>query len=278
MKRIYVLLIAFFFLGSCSEHMPMIGCLTCGNDPKDPEPEDRNVIIEEFTGVRCVQCPAGSAEIQRLKSIHGERLIAVSIHAGSWANPYNQSQYNFKTDEGEQLLGFLGIPDGFPTGVIDRKLFPGQPDLQLETAGIWSGIIGEELERDANIKLEIENDWNESDRTLKVNVLGTALENIIEEVKLTILITEDGIIDTQIVPNDGIIDDYEHNHVLRKTLTAFDGDKIAESFDLGATFSEEYSFSLPNEWNAENCNVVAFVHVSQSSKQVLQAIEKHLTD
>ena len=279
-RSFYTLIFALFFLISCQENLPMINCLSCPNDNSGDEirPEDRRVLIEEFTGVRCVQCPGGSLEIQRLQEQYGERLIAVSMHAGNLSAPYNQSQYDFRTDEGTSLLNFLGIPEGVPTAVINRKLFPGQSDLQLESSGVWSGRVVTELEDDAIVVLDINNNWNPDNRLLKVSVTGGAAERIAEEVKITVLITESNIVDTQVVPGDGIIDDYVHNHVLRKTLTAFDGDKLVTSLNSGETFAEEFSYFLPEEWKAENCNVIAFVHLAGSDKLVLQAIEKHLVE
>jgi hypothetical protein len=258
--------------------MPMIGCLSCPDGDDEILPEDRRVLIEEFTGVRCVQCPAGSAEILNLQEQYGERLIAISIHAGSLANPYNQSQYNFRTDEGEDLLNFFATPDGFPTAVINRKLFPGQPDLQLESAAVWAGRISSELEIDAVVTLNLQNNWNPDSRLMEVSVTGGAAERISEVVKITVVITENNITDTQIVPIDGIIDDYVHNHVLRKSLTAFDGDILANSLDADESFAKNFTFTLPNEWKAENCSVIAFVHLAGTNKLVLQATEKHLIE
>ncbi|MDV7402453.1 hypothetical protein RZS08_64120, partial [Arthrospira platensis SPKY1] len=65
------------------------------------------MLIEEFTGVRCVQCPAGSADIETYLAIHGEQLIAVSIHAGGFSFPFDESVHDFRTEEGEALNSFL---------------------------------------------------------------------------------------------------------------------------------------------------------------------------
>src|ERR1700741_1300369 len=90
-----------------------------------PELGDRKVLIEEFTGVRCVNCPDGSAEIENLLSLYGGNLVAVSIHSGFFSDPYPDNLYDFRTPEGDQLLNYLGQPLGYPTAVIDRKLFNG---------------------------------------------------------------------------------------------------------------------------------------------------------
>ena len=278
MKSIlYTLLFSMLFLSACEENMPEIACLTCGNDTVILEPQDRVVLIEEFTGVRCVNCPQGSAEIKNLLSIHGERLVAVSIHAGFFAEKYPQSQYDFSTTEGDALENFLGLPEGYPTGVINRKLFSSESDLQLEGASSWAGYIFQELEEEAVVSLDVENTWNETNRQLTVDVGGGAFDEIPEQVRLTVFITESKIIDPQLTP-EGIKNDYEHNHVLRKTLTAFDGDVIAASMNSGDLIDESFVYTLPNDWVVENCNVIAFVHLSDSGKLVLQATEKHIID
>lgn len=259
--------------------MPPVNCLSCGDDDMVVlTPQNKRVLIEEFSGVRCVQCPAGSLEIQNLQAIYGERLVAVSIHAGSLAAPYNQSQFDLRTEEGEDLLNFLGIPEGFPTGVINRKLFPGQPDLQLETAVAWAGHIASEMEETAPVALEIDHTWNLPDRRLTMRIFTQAFENIDQALKLSVFITESKIIDTQIVPGDGIIDDYEHNHVLRKSLTAFDGDRIADTLPAGELIAKEFNFTLPANWKAEDCHLIAFVHLAGNDKAVLQAAEKLLIE
>ena len=100
-KLISFLLLALLITSACEEIQPVIDCLSCEDDgpPIVIDPQDRKVLIEEFTGVRCVNCPAGSAEIQNLLSVYGEQLIAISIHAGFYANPYPENQYPYDYEE-----------------------------------------------------------------------------------------------------------------------------------------------------------------------------------
>jgi hypothetical protein len=276
-KIVFLLIVTILFTSACKENMPEIACLSCDDGPPIIiEPQDRRVIIEEFTGVRCVNCPAGSAEIENLLSVYGERLIAVSVHAGFYANPYPESQYDFSTPEGDDIETFLGTPVGYPTSVIDRKLFGTEPDLQLEGTASWGGYVAEELISDVKITLEVDNQWESSNRKLTVGIVGGTIEAINEEVRLTIMITESDIIDTQLTPA-GKDNDYVHKHVLRKTITASNGDVVASSLGVGEFVNEEYTFTLPNDWVADNCTVVAFFHNGTTNKEVLQAAEKHVT-
>ena len=49
----------------------------------EPAHVARAVLIEDFTGQRCVNCPNAVAEIERLQEAYGEEnVIAVGIHSG----------------------------------------------------------------------------------------------------------------------------------------------------------------------------------------------------
>ena len=64
----------------------------------------KNVLIEDFTGQHCVNCPKAADEIQRMQadSTIGEHVIAVSIHGGSMSKHDSEtSGLGLATDEGE---------------------------------------------------------------------------------------------------------------------------------------------------------------------------------
>jgi hypothetical protein len=43
-------------------------------------PEAKHVVIEEFTGVRCPNCPQGHQIISAIKAANPEKVVAVSFH------------------------------------------------------------------------------------------------------------------------------------------------------------------------------------------------------
>ena len=52
-------------------------------------------------------------------------------------------------------------------------------------------------------------------------------------------------------------------------LTKFDGEALT-ALVKGASVSKIFSFNVPQNWVAENCRLVAFVHKGGSEKDVLQ--------
>lgn len=265
------LLLAFTF-SSCEEVAPVID--PCGGDPGGPMtgPQQKQVLIEEFTGVRCVNCPAGSEAIEALLNIHGERLIAVSIHAGFFAVPYPESNAELETETGSSILSLLGEPLGFPTAVVNRKQFAGEENRQIGQSS-WPGFIAQELELPTEISIELEPSFNDATGELDVDVTLHAEQNIdAPDVRLTLLITESNISDPQLTPA-GTNLEYTHKHVLRTAITAFDGDQLTESLAQGSMVERSYSITLDDLWKPEDCSVVAFVHQGGGTLDVIQAHE-----
>ncbi len=273
-------LVLFFLvltLVACTENKPIIPCLSCDGStviPPNPEIIVKKVLMEEFTGVRCVNCPQAKLEIDNLQSenLFGENFIAVSYHAGFFSRPYNQSKNDYRTEQGDVIIEFLDQPIGFPSGVINRKLFSGEADLQIEAFATWGGFVGQELEEAAIMSLDLETTYNTTNRILNVSVGITPTQNISDDLNLSILITEDDIVDVQLTP-DGIVDEYAQTHVFRTMITNTLGDPISDALVANQSNSDIYSFTLPNEWVAKNCKVVAFVHHATAQKEVLQVEE-----
>lgn len=277
-KYILLLVSAISLFSACEEISPEVTGAKDGEVIISPvEDQKRQAIIEEFTGVKCVQCPAGSATIQDLLAIHSEQLVAVSIHAGGFSPPYPSSLYDFRTDEGNQLINYLGQPIGFPSAVVNRKLFQNQFDLQLDQ-GDWAGFIASELEIAPKVRINIEPEFDAGSRELNAKVTLYVDEAISDpDVRLSIMITESEIQDLQITPNGPVVD-YTHRHVLRDMLTNYDGDRITETLSAGAIIEKDFSFTMPAGWKEENCEIVAFVSLEGASKDVLQAHQVHVIE
>jgi hypothetical protein len=268
------------WLLGCTEIPPVISPLMDkpgdSIDTVDPGDQYRVVLIEEFSGVRCVNCPAGSAAIKSLRALHKGRVAVLSIHAGFFARKYPESQYDFRTPEGDRLLSFLGEPLGYPTAVINRRHFPNETGLQLGQAK-WAGYVADELRAAPKVGISCEKNYDPSTRQLRLMARVEILEDLPSpaELRLSVAITEDGIVDHQLTPA-GQKADYVHDHVLRYMLSNFDGNPLSGDLNAGTSVSRSYSLVLPPVWNADNCRLVVFAHYGAERKEVLQAWEEAL--
>ncbi|MEO5905672.1 MAG: Omp28-related outer membrane protein [Saprospiraceae bacterium] len=262
----------------------LIAIVGCDEQKRVIEPfipaGNRIVLLEEFTGKGCTNCPKGSREIENLLTLFPNNLVAVSIHAGFFANPqfFPIGQYDFRTEEGEILFDYLGPNLGYPSGVVNR--IPISGNMQIG-ANAWASAISNEIQKAPAIELTIIKSFDPVSRALTVTVGGIAKEPVAGNIQLSIMLTESGVIDAQddAEATPHIVPDYEHKHLLRDMMTPVHGAPILTSISTGQTFSETFSVTLDPSWVAENMEIIAFVsRVEGSDFPVLQVVSAHVTE
>ena len=70
-------------------------------------PQNRKVILEEFTGINCVYCPQGHAIANTLKAANPNNFFAINVHVGGYATP-GPGQPDFRTPFGSAIAGQIG--------------------------------------------------------------------------------------------------------------------------------------------------------------------------
>ena len=109
MKKI--LLISSLFLGGAAMSQTYVSTT----------PENKNVVLEEFTGIHCTYCPDGHKKAQQLKDNNPGDVILVNVHTGGYATPGN-GEPDFRTSFGSGL-GNQSDLTGYPAGTVNRKVF-----------------------------------------------------------------------------------------------------------------------------------------------------------
>ena len=145
-------------------------------------------------------------------------------------------------------------------------------------------LVGDGTEKENLMNINVENEYNSDTRALTVKATVVPLQNFpsTEKLHISVMVLENGIIDAQEDPTH-IIEDYEHNHVLRTMLTDFKGDPINEDLSENEVVEFIYNFTIPIAeegkiwWNPENMDIVVFVNaVNGERKDVIQAAEAHV--
>ncbi len=272
MEKVIFICLLLLTLSACEKNPPEYSLIK-------PTESDRKVLVEEFSGALCPNCPQGTQDLENLKSIYKDNLIIVTIHAGDFAFPYPESKYDFTTDAGNELLKFLGNPLGYPSSVINRVK---QGQSFQSFASKWASLIANELEKPAIINLSMQLDYDQDTRFLAVKVTALPLVEITEGLNLSVLIKESSIIDPQAdrAAASGVVIEYAHKDVLRMMLSAPAGDLLTIAAEAFVPYEKSYAFTLPPEdgwWRANNCEVVAFVSLASSSIEIIQAHSESVT-
>ncbi len=240
---------------------------------------DRVVLLEEFTGKGCTNCPKGSREIDNLLLRYPDNLIAVSIHAGFFADPefFPLGTYDLRAPQSAFLIGYLGPIFGYPSGSVNRSFFGGDLQIGLQQ---WASAISSEIQVPPSIEVNIAKSYNEETRKLTVNVSGIGKIAESGDVRLSVMLTESGIVDAQDdFEAGGIVQDYVHKHVLRDMLTPSAGETLFKDITAGKTFNREYTTTINSAWVADAMEIIAFISLANgSSYPILQASSAHVTE
>jgi thiol-disulfide isomerase/thioredoxin len=135
-KSIIFSVLMIIALSSCDQIKPPYE--QTNNQPIDPT--TKNVLLEEYTGFRCGNCPAAAEESHRIKAKYGNKVVVLAIHVGQLAMPVPQHKYDFRTSIGNTLDEFykIGSVLGTPNGLIDRSPYNSNPVLDYHT---WEAAV-----------------------------------------------------------------------------------------------------------------------------------------
>lgn len=246
------------------------------NDNNDSNEVIQKVLLEEFTGHQCPNCPEGSALAKQLKNLYDDSFIIIAYHAGWFAKTSSNFTTDFTTPVGDQLYETFGIQSN-PSGLINRRddLTDGT-DLVLGSTQ-WSSAAAAAIEEEPKLKLSISHTYNSSNKSLSVTVNATTLAET-NPLLISVFITEDGIISPQKTPSDdpnanedGVISDYVHSNVFRTSLNGAWGTKIfKDGADVNQTASVTENGTIDNNWVESNIKIVCFAYEEESGS-IIQA-------
>lgn len=228
---------------------------------------ERAVLIEDFTGQNCVNCPAAHEVIELLVDQYGDKVIPVSIHCGGFGVSVDLTRYpnyiGLMEAEGTELNDRYHITE-WPKGVIDGQGGAVNPDE-------WAARVREDLSKPSTVNIEVEAVYNPLNN--KVDISSTFHPTADFDGRISIWVTESDIVAFQRDKDKGRIPDYVHNNVFRATLTGIEGERYKLKANIYAT--DERSFEVidsdKQKWNPDNLAVVVFLSDEQGVVQAAKA-------
>ncbi len=224
----------------------------------EPAEVNRTVLIEDFTGQKCVNCPNATNAIHDIQEAYGEEtVIAVAIHCG----PFGLAS-GLMTDLGQTYWNhWFSDTQGQPVAKINRG-------AANDEYSQWASVVSNELKKTTDVSLDLSTSYDDTKREVSIDI--SALGKVGVKEKLQIWVIEDGIVAAQKQPDGSTNKQYVHNHVLREAINGDWGEDI--------TFTEtplplHRTFVLNEKYVAENCAIVAFTY---SDNGVSQAIIKKI--
>ena len=272
MKKTTILIYMLSLLGACApiakdDYLIEVDTNVPGDDGGDTETPVyyKSVLIEDFTGQACVNCPDAADVIDGLRDAYGDKIVPVAIHCNPMGFAGNAKNLGLMTELGKAYGEYWGVATQ-PVGLVNRV-------GGLSDRSQWLTAVAAELSQETPLALALDNTYDEETQTACIKVELKA--NAAVTGKLQVWLVEDGITAMQKTPQSGSGYDrtYVHNHVFRAAVNGAWGDAV--SVLPGQAQVVEYTFALTAanhqayqpDYVPGNCAAVAFVYGSDGVVQ-----------
>lgn len=246
---------------------------------------ERVPVIEEFTGLSCVNCPFMAYYLDKALEKYGPDHIYVSHHAGFQDDKLTMS-------EDKALLYLFGGDNTYnPAVMYDRRVLSGNAVPVISAKEAASEPYTQCLEEamaypaKANVMLDVTTEGNNVACRVHGKV-AKAMLNVAQNIHLSVYLVEDGIKSEGDYRQNGVsanvaedapgdmVERFRHNGLIRIAFTGQLGDKIEvdEKGYFDVTFTKGYirpmgtavdSYQdavLLSDWVKDNMRAVAIVH------------------
>lgn len=252
---------------------------------------NRNILLEDYTGHNCPNCPAAATAAADLESANPGRVFVASIHAGpggltsfqnlaadcgTAANPTNKYCTVFYNDESlaygtefQSGFGFIGNP----AGNISRITFGSDMFFSYTE---WPTYVSQTLtENNLKINLQAHTNYYPETNGLFLHVEAEFLEDLTSDYNLVVYVIENEIIDYQNNMSTPV-PDYHHHNTFRGCIDQQAwGQSIPGEHQTGEKSYFDYSYALPSGQNNTEFHLLIYVY-DVATYEILQVIKKEI--
>lgn len=247
----------------------------------DTVPQNKNVILEEFTGIHCVFCPDGHVIAQNIKNMYPDDAFVLNLHTGGYAIP-SQGEPDFRVLENDSIAAISNLA-GYPAGTVNRHQFPmTQGGGTAMGRGDWVDAASEILASPSyvNVSMIMEHDTINEALVIQVGVYYTDSTPVdgfgfSPSNNLNVVLTQDSVAGPQTGAsqfNPGAIINgpwqptYSHQHMVRAYVTPQWGDPVTyfQQTLPGFFMMKQYVYEIPAFINdiafvVDHIEAVAFI-------------------
>lgn len=259
-----------------------------------PVAEPKNVLLEDVSGVKCVNCPDAAVIAKSIMDAFPGRAFTTVMHPNlnslsSFVSPItkagHESRFDFRTNDAKEILELCGIPGALPRGFINRRQFTDQPNRFIGRTD-WYVKCEQEIQGTTPVNIDVTSEFDEAKQEGTAKIKFTYTAAVTKKQYFSIVLIEDSIIDVQEYQDPVTFEvkynnEYVHMHVLRDVVTFAQGDAVAKdtatSFVPGRVFEKEYKYTMNVsdliKVNPKHAKLLVFVHEGVPDLNILQVKE-----
>ncbi len=244
---------------------------------------EKTVLLEEFTGTWCGWCPDGKLILEDLLETY-DNLIGVALHAGD-------VMATAETGEVANTFGTF-----FPGACVDRYML--SSDGIVLDRGSWESGVIQRMNMAVPVDVDFALSYNSVTGEIIIDASAQFSQAMTEDFRFNCYVVENSIdeddpgYDQQnyFSQNDNYqvhpyfsepetMTDFVHNHVVREMLGGAWGleGSIPETVAAGETYTHQFTYSIPEDFNAEQISLVVVVqeYNADYTKREIHNAKKH---
>lgn len=250
---------------------------------------NRNIMLEDYTGHKCPNCPDAATEAEILESANPGRVFVSSIHAGiggistfqelandcgtvdNLEGKYCTEFYNTESiaygAEFQSGFGFFGNPQGN----VNRLAPDGEDMFSLYNQ--WNPRIAAQLaDNDLKINIQVQSNYYPSTNGFFLHTETEFLEDLGSEYNLVVALIENDVVDWQDV--DGTAEEFYHHHnVFRGCIDDLAwGRTISGGTEATNKTYLDYTYKLPTGQDNSDFHLLIYAY-DLATYEVMQVIK-----
>ena len=230
----------------------------------------RTSLLVDFSGWRCINCPAAAEEAHALLQLYGDQLIVIEAHpaANSLTKPPTQHpEYDYTCPAADSLYVRMGGTNvtPLPQGVIN--LSQTSNGGYFASPSEWGALIYSAQQTYDSVDIQLN---RISAEQIEYKLTNWTTRDA--HCTLYMYLTEDSIRSAQYLP-DSHTTDYIRNHLLRDAILPHAG--IAVTINAFSEHTDTVAYTLPDHVVPEHAHIIAAIY---SNGQVIQAQQTNATE
>lgn len=243
----------------------------------------RNVLLEDFTGHTCTNCPAAAVVAKNIENANGGKVIVTSVHASTSSGFQVPSPptlpLDHRTEAGNAYANAMTIAFN-PSGTVNRTITSGNYYLFVSD---WNQKVNAELAKTPDFNIQVQYNYFEETRGLFLHTECEVLNNVSGDYSIISFLSRDKVIAPQKDVGGVTIYDYEHHAVLSDNINGTWGTPIITGGATSGTklynnFSYEMKdASQDSTYKIDNISIITVIS-DRNNYEILQVVKTELEE
>ena len=258
----------------------------------------QNVLIEDYTGQYCGNCPKAAHMADSMHRKYPGRVLVTEVHVTDYfaAPRLPHFPIDFRVPDFSRPLPNTAVSSeisqtfdldnrGLPQGAVNRSPFAAANNDPVATYALWPGGVTDQLAQARSVELRATPMFNKNTRQLILKVSTKYLAaRPGRTMRLGIMIVEDSLLGAQKdyrinrqADPEQIANTYLHHNVMRAALAGTFGTMQVAAPIVGQQFRAYIGYQMPaaSVWNDRKCSVIAYV-ADADTRQIIQVVQTKL--